>query len=89
LYLVAHVMVKDLRGRRICCCGKTRAHVMECGGWRSEWPFGIGRSDINDRGVWCGVVSDAATAAATREKEGIKAEASVFPDTLTMRRRSW
>lgn len=45
-----------------------------------RFPLEVSERLGDDRGVWCGAVSDAAAAAATREREGIKAEVPVFDD---------
>jgi hypothetical protein len=65
--------------------GTANVAFLESGGVIStssalRFPFAVSERSGDDRGVWCGAVSDAAAAAATREKEGIRAEASALDD---------
>ena len=45
-----------------------------------RFPLAVSERSGDARGVWGGAESDAAAAVATREKEGIRAEAPVFDD---------
>jgi len=45
---------------------------------RLPFPFSVRVGDVT--GVWGGALSDAVAAAATREKEGMRAETPVFDD---------